>query len=210
MLVLVLVGFPLLQYAFLRVGLVLQGDRETTVSDWFIFILWIVLLEWTLFYAMTLALKRENKSVLDVGFPTVKRGDLAVLGMSTVGLVAFIIWVGDSTSDFARSMPDIFPKTVEQKLMFLFVAVTAGVCEETLYRGFCYSELRKRNLGVIWAVLLPSVSFVLIHGIAQDLGMMAFRGAVAVLFAGIFIWRGTLRIPIFLHAAVDASLVLII
>ena len=207
----VLVGFPFLQYLFNRVGSVLQGDRETTVSDWFVFMLWIVLLEWALFYAMTLALKREDKSILDVGFPAVTRRDLAVISVGTVSLVAFILWAGDSTSEFARSMPDIFPKTREQKFMMLLVALTAGVCEETLFRGFCYVELRRRNLGLIWAVLLPTVSFVLIHGgIDQDLGMMAFRAAVAVLFAGIFIWRGTLRLPILLHGTVDASLVLII
>jgi len=40
--------------------------------------------------------------------------------------------------------------------------------------------------------------------------MAALRTAIAVAFAGLFIWRGTLRLPILLHAAVDGSLVLII
>ncbi len=50
---------------------------------------------------------------------------------------------------------------------------------------------------------------VLIHGgVNQDLGFMTFRAAVAIAFAALFIWRGSLRIPTYLHATIDAVLVL--
>ena len=62
---------------------------------------------------------------------------------------------------------------------------------------------------MIAAVLLPTISFVLIHGgIDQELPFLLFRGGVAIAFAGLYIWHGSLRIPILIHAAVDAVLVL--
>ena len=42
-----------------------------------------------------------------------------------------------------------------------------------------------------------------------DIAMVRpFRGGVAIAFAALYIWRGSLRIPILIHAAVDAVLVL--
>lgn len=205
----VMIGFPLIQYLLLRVGTAFQGGRETTEADWLVFFLWIVALEWTLFLLVRWGLRQEGRSLAEVGVPAITRRDVVGVGAVVAGLAGFILVVGDSSSEAVQNLPDIFPKSLEQKLFFLPVALTAGICEETLFRGFCYTELRRRGLGLIAAVLLPTISFVLIHGgINQDLGLMLFRAAVGLAFSALYIWRGSLRIPILLHAATDAVLVL--
>ncbi len=205
----VMFGFPLIQYLFLQVGTAFQGGRETTEADWFVFFVWIVALEWTLFLLVRWGLRREGRSLAEVGVPALTRRDVVGVGAVVAGLAGFILVVGDSSSEAVQNLPDIFPKTLEQKLVFLPVALTAGICEETLFRGFCYTELRRLGLGLIAAVLLPTISFVLIHGgINQDLGLMLFRVVVSLAFAALYIWRGSLRAPILLHAATDAVLVL--
>ncbi len=174
-----------------------------------VFFVWIVALEWTLFLLVCWGLRREGRSLAEVGVPALTRRDVVGVGAVVAGLAGFILVVGDSSSEAVQNLPDIFPKTLEQKLVFLPVALTAGICEETLFRGFCYTELRRLGLGLIAAVLLPTISFVLIHGgINQDLGLMLFRTAVGLAFAALYIWRGSLRVPILLHAATDAVLVL--
>jgi len=215
LLMLVLVGFPVLHNAFTSIGQSLfdpeelQELLETRQIGWFVFFLWVAILEWALFLAVLYGLRKEGRTLRDVGFPAFTRRDALGVGGVVAALATFILIVGDSTSEMAQNLPWIVPKTWEQKLTMLFVALTAGICEETLFRGFCYEELRRRGLGLVAAVVVVTISFVLMHGgISQGLGMMFFRGGVAVAFAGIYIWRGTLRIPIYLHAAIDALLVL--
>ena len=62
---LVLIGFPLLQFVFTRAGSARQGGGAITVSDWLIFMGWIVLIEWTLFLVLKAALKKESRSLGD-------------------------------------------------------------------------------------------------------------------------------------------------
>lgn len=71
---LILIGFSLAQYVFVEVRSALQGDRETTVSDSFIFFLWILVLEWTLFAVVFWALRRDGKRLADMGLPAIVTG----------------------------------------------------------------------------------------------------------------------------------------
>lgn len=96
----------------------------------------------------------------------------------------------------------IFPQSRVEMLPYFALAVTAGLCEEFLYRGFALAAIIRAGSPVWGAVLISSVLFGLAH-IYQGRG-----GSVStMLLGGLF---GTARIvyhsliPVVLwHSAVD-------
>jgi len=96
----------------------------------------------------------------------------------------------------------IFPQSDVEMLPFFALALTAGICEEFLYRGFAMGALLRAGLSAWEAVLISSFLFGLAH-LYQGYG-----GAVGTMFlGGLF---GVARIgyhslvPVFFwHSAVD-------
>lgn len=97
------------------------------------------------------------------------------------------------------------PNTPPEFRWFGAVAVTAGICEEILWRGFLihYFGRDPWHLGVFAAVVISSLSFASTHlylGLKSVL-LNTFVGGI--MFALLFILTGNLLVPIILHAAVD-------
>lgn len=91
---------------------------------------------------------------------------------------------------------------------FVFLAVTAGVCEEIVFRGYFIrygewwlSELES-PLATILVLVLPAVSFGLAH-LYQGWWAVAKIVAMAVLFGFFFLETGTLWPLILVHIVVD-------
>jgi len=101
------------------------------------------------------------------------------------------------------------PVTPQERRWWLLVSLTAGICEELLFRGYLLQLLNGRMAGGVAlqltaAWLLSSAAFGFGHfyqGIKGALGA-AFGGAVLGLLA---ILTGNLLLPIVVHALVDAS-----
>jgi membrane protease YdiL (CAAX protease family) len=74
-----------------------------------------------------------------------------------------------------------------------------------VYRGFGITVLRASGLRAGLAVVLPTVSWVLVHGVG---GVLLFlpHFLVGLLFAGLFLWRRRLAPVLFVHALVDLTL----
>jgi membrane protease YdiL (CAAX protease family) len=96
----------------------------------------------------------------------------------------------------------ILPQSTVELLLYLALAITAGLCEEFLYRGFAMAVLVHVGLQAWAAILISSVLFGLAHSY-QGRG-----GVVMTLLIGTIL--GTSRIAydclvpaIFWHSAVD-------
>jgi membrane protease YdiL (CAAX protease family) len=105
----------------------------------------------------------------------------------------------------------ILPVTREERRWFFFVSITAGICEEIVYRGFLMHYLigAPAALSVTLAAIVSSLIFGLGH-IYQGV-----RGAIGTtilgfVFAVLFLITGNLALPILLHAAIDARTLLMI
>jgi uncharacterized protein len=110
-----------------------------------------------------------------------------------------------------RSLYFILPVTREERWWFFLVSLTAGICEEILYRGFLMNYLMGAPLhaGITLAMLLSSVIFGVGHiyqGVRGAIGS-AILGAV---FAALFVLTGNLLLPMALHAMIDARILLMI
>ena len=82
----------------------------------------------------------------------------------------------------------IFPRSGSETLIFCGLAVTAGICEEFIYRGFVFAAFRQAHFPT-WVVLaLSSILFGLAHAYQGRAGMLGTLilgtvfGCVRILF----------------------------
>jgi membrane protease YdiL (CAAX protease family) len=94
--------------------------------------------------------------------------------------------------------------------LFTVVGLTAGICEEWLYRGFF--------LAVVAAVAGDLPSWVLVLVAAGAFGLAhAYQGRAGILLTGVlggvmaalYLGTGSLLLPVLLHAAIDLRFLLV-
>ncbi len=96
----------------------------------------------------------------------------------------------------------IFPHTNREAAIFCSLAVTAGICEEFLYRGFVFGALTHLS-APIWSVLLvSSVFFGLAHAYQGPGGMLGTL-ILGTVFGLVRILYDSLVPVVFWHVAVD-------
>lgn len=137
---------------------------------------------------------------------------LAVLLAALSGAVAvgWLQWfnlrrVGRSESrgERMRQMAKaILPHSKVELVTFLGLAVTAGVCEEFLYRGFAMAVFLRADLSAAVAVLLSSALFGVAH-LYQGRGGLLGTLILGIVFGTLRMWAASLVPPIFCHIAVD-------
>jgi uncharacterized protein len=104
-----------------------------------------------------------------------------------------------------QSLADrIFPQSSLEVPPFFALALTAGACEEFLYRGFAVGALLRAGLPVWEAVLISSILFGLAH-LYQGYGGAVSTMLLGGLFGGARTSYHSLVPVIIWHAAVDLA-----
>lgn len=132
------------------------------------------------------------------------------LGLLTCGvLVAQMVAIVRSPEKTAAAraecepMGALLPQDDREARAFAALSVTAGVCEEILYRGFAIAALAPLT-GTLAAVLLTSVAFGLGHSY-QGAGGVAKTAAVGLVMAVLYLLSGSLWVPMVVHAVMDLT-----
>lgn len=85
----------------------------------------------------------------------------------------------------------------------VFAVITAGIVEETLYRGFAVTRILELTGSRLWAIVVPSAVFAALHlpmwGTGPSLAF--FIGGLAT--TAFFVWRRDLVAMMIAHAAMD-------
>jgi len=93
------------------------------------------------------------------------------------------------------------PRTPSELGHFVLLAITAGVCEETIYRGYLIWYF-DTWMNVWTAGVVSSILFGMVHAYQGPRG--AFKVVVGGLVAAaLYIVTGSLLVPVVLHAMVD-------
>ncbi len=90
---------------------------------------------------------------------------------------------------------------LEIVLASLLVMVVA-LAEEIIFRGYLLLRFQGLKLPAIWAALLSAFIFSLGHGYEGSSGVVTV-GAVGLLLALVYLWRGSLVAPITIHFLQD-------
>jgi membrane protease YdiL (CAAX protease family) len=105
-----------------------------------------------------------------------------------------------------KLLPDFFalvPVSPHERLLWIVVAISAGVCEEIVFRGWLLSTMHGvLHLQGATLLLVAAILFGLAHSYQGVSGMLltAFAGA---LFCGLYVATGSLLMPILLHILID-------
>lgn len=108
-----------------------------------------------------------------------------------------------------KKLEFFLPYTPRERAWFALVSVTAGICEETLYRGFLYHYFRDTwHWGLVLGVVASSVVFGLAHGYQGLTGILA-TGVIGGLMAVLYLGTGSLLVPMIFHAVLDLRILLL-
>lgn len=107
-----------------------------------------------------------------------------------------------------RPVDALLPRSAEERRLFVAVALTAGVAEELVFRGFLLVYLTEvAEVSLATAMLISAVLFGLAHSYQGALGV-ALTGLAGYWLAGLYVLTGSLVLPIVVHALVDLRLLL--
>jgi len=111
-----------------------------------------------------------------------------------------------------RLLPDfsaLFPSGPRERLLFAAVAISAGVCEEVVFRGWLLCTLHNVvGLKGTTLVLAAAACFGLAHFYQGATGMIV-TAIAGVLFTFLFVQSGSLLLPILIHIVIDLRWVLL-
>ena len=104
----------------------------------------------------------------------------------------------------------LLPRTGAERRLFAMVGITAGVCEEWLYRGFFLAVVAALAGGLPTGVLVvvAAVAFGLAHAY-QGVAGVATTGVLGGVMAAVYLQTGSLLLPVLLHALIDLRFLLV-
>lgn len=175
----------------------------------------LIVLHWVSFFICWRFVKSSGWTAGHVGFGYSKkdiRNGLAIyfaIALGLLFLIEVVVMQADLNAEKLKQIGDFFPKTTAQRVLFIFTALSAGFCEEFVYRGFGIRALESRKVNTWVALLITSLSFTFVHG------MVVFERFPGYFFPGLifgllFVWRKTLALPMFIHALIDLTAILMI
>lgn len=186
---LILVGFPFLYMlnSFAPWSVRLFGANDRTA--FFPFFISVLILHWVSAALTIYFMRKAGLTLPDLALNLSSRR--AVIIVCKLIAVGFLFVVFRQLVPYSLERPRwlvFFPTTLWENVFFVSVAVSAGFCEELVYRGFAITALQSRGFRLWQGVILATISFVFIHGLGGVYAFPVFFLA-GLLFAGIYLGR---------------------
>jgi hypothetical protein len=102
-----------------------------------------------------------------------------------------------------QSIKFLLPRTGRELLLWMGVSISAGVCEEAVYRGYLQRQFAAYTHSVPAGILISAVAFGAVHSY-QGLARASVIAVSAILFGLVAHWRGSVRPGMFAHSIQDA------
>lgn len=174
--------------------------HATLIGHWLLFAVAVIL--WTM--------ASRDAKMLGLGFD-LSLGLLAAAGLTVGGIVILIgqlRFAAAADADLLRriersfgSLVHLLPHDRRELARFSLLSITAGIVEETLWRGYLLWYLTL-YMPLLPAALLSTIGFGLAHAYQgwRTLPRITIVGGV---FTALYVLSGSLWLPIVLHGAVD-------
>lgn len=158
---------------------------------------------WALLALTIIAAHLSGIGTLELGVVRVRlelllawTGALTVAGIGLM-LVAHRLGVRES-----RTLAMLLPRTARERLGFLGLSITAGICEEVVFRGFLIFALARVIDSATVAALIAAAIFGLVHAYQGFAGSVRAALLGALLSLPVLI-SGSIVPAIIAHAAID-------
>lgn len=214
-LVLVLLVYPLAYCSGIMGRIIEPILTDGSRLHWWLF--WLTNLAFHLipfFYvARTLARAGESWQTIGLDWHWFVRKRFWILGLIVLLVIASVLL---PHAYYGGSLPVISgtvfmaPVSTAERLFVIAAAAVVAITEEALFRGFAITRLQNAMSSVTLAVLLPSLSFIFIHGTPDSwmAGLNYLMAALAFSIPFVLLKFKRLERLIMIHFLIDASLVL--
>jgi membrane protease YdiL (CAAX protease family) len=128
----------------------------------------------------------------------------AVLYPVVLASITVIGWLAQAAGLGAPHPPPaaLVPRSAAETVLAALLVIVVAIAEETIYRGYLLHRLRAVTGSTVAAVALSTLLFAAGHTYSGATGVAAVA-ALAIAFAAIYLWRGSLVAPIVLHLLQD-------
>lgn len=131
------------------------------------------------------------------------------IGFYVVANVVYGTLVHALRVDPGKQLRAILPRTSAETVFYLALAVTAGFCEELIFRGYLFRQFTAWTKSMAAGLVLQAIIFGLGHGY-QGGRLMLVVTVYGLLFGGLAMWRRSLRPGMMAHGLQDAIVVLLV
>mgnify|MGYP005842070405 FL=1 len=206
----VLAGFPiiatLISLLLINRTLITNWGLDFFNTFWSIIIIWYVVQ----IFIVSKVIKSSGWRWSDIGFTSSKRTTIYLISVFLIlafGLLLFIEMALTNSivdSEKLQSLSGLTPKTTTSRIIFIFMALAAGISEEIVYRGFAIRALKSHNINKWFAVILASIPFIFQHGL-KSIDQFWWFFSTGIFFGVLFIARKNLTLNIIIHWLVILS-----
>jgi membrane protease YdiL (CAAX protease family) len=210
-LLLLAVVFPLLGVRDYRLLLrqTSEGVADARVKFYKGYLMW----QWPLTIGLLAWWLLSGNGLETIGLIPVADGwQWVAIGVGVFAMLAQVIYLetvsrnAEKLTEFREQigeLSNLAPQTRAENRLFDMVSITAGVCEEILYRGLLLATLVSL-VGTWPAVAISSLMFGLGHAY-QGISGIAQTGLIGLVLALLTVFSGSLFIAIVLHAFIDLT-----
>jgi len=168
-----------------------------------------MLLLWSMFATVRLVLRARGQSFADIGW----RRSAPLRGWAAA-TVLLVLYAGLMLAGPLRSAPYLSDWSAFRISTALGAGLSAGICEETLFRGFVMTQSRDAGMPVAVQILLSALLFGLAHvgwgrltghvSVAALVGSVGSTFVLGILFAAVYLLsrRGLMPVAV-AHAGID-------
>jgi uncharacterized protein len=202
--VVLLVLFALSALSIRQQGLPSIGRAHGHVSSY----VFVMAFEWLLTAFIWLGIRRRGMRLRDLiggSWPSV-RAVLRDLGIAVLYLIAANL-VLSALGFLLKATPspglrNIFPNGLPEVVLYVMLALTAGICEEILFRGYLQRQFAALTKSASAGLILQGLAFGAAHGY-QGKKYMFIIVVYGCLFGLLASWRRSLRPGMTAHFVQD-------
>jgi membrane protease YdiL (CAAX protease family) len=167
-----------------------------------------IFMDWALFYYCWAGVHRRGGSLwsLSGGRWTSWKSVATDIG---IAVPFWFVWEGTAYGvsrllgpSSAKTVDSLLPKSLPEVLLWIATCITAGICEEMVFRGYLQRQFHALGGGIVAAVVAQGLVFGLFH-FYQGWKQVTVISVVGILYGMLAAWRGNLRVNIISHSATD-------
>ncbi len=208
MLFFLLLVWPLL--SVILIGDPSEALRLISLSPILMAYLPTIVMQWLLFLFIYITVLREETGLAGIGFKRIRVLDfLYALGFLLVSNLLLTL-IALALAEVGLAMPGelalLLPKNNTERVFWIILSITAGICEETAFRGYLLTRIRMFGRTKTWIlpVILASISFGCGHTY-QGVGGFILISIYGAMFSLLFIYTKSLWPAVIAHFFQDFS-----
>lgn len=171
-----------------------------------------LVIDWALFCYCYIGIRWNGGTLATLSGGRWKRPKDILVDIMIVALF-WVIWEGTAYGTHflldrlfpgtkVAAVDSLLPRSWNEVALWIILCVSAGICEEVVYRGYLQKQFLALTGSVAVAIVLQGVVFGVSHGY-QGWKNVTVISIVGVLYGILAAWRGNLRANIISHAWSD-------